>query len=154
MNNDLDNCIDYNALSIFIVSVLGSAGAFCTLMMASIRKSRCTDMNFCCGCISIHRELMSIEEMKYDNRLEQASPSEQLVNIPSQQFMKQPPHTSSNQLGINHINNSSVALNYVKRKSKTRIREAIENLTPPSSPTNKIRKSTSNKENFIIKLTK
>lgn len=94
--SQIDECINYSELSVFVATVLGAVGGFFALILIETRKSRCTDMNFCWGCLTVHRKLMTLDELKLDNKTYDASKlfDENKTAIPSQQFMRQPIQSS------------------------------------------------------------
>ena len=50
----------------FVLGIIGAFGGLITLVFASLRKSRCNDINCCCGLFKCNREVMSAEQMVID----------------------------------------------------------------------------------------
>ncbi len=50
----------------FVLGVIGAFGGLISLIFASLRKSRCNDINCCCGLFKCNRDVMDAEEMAID----------------------------------------------------------------------------------------
>lgn len=50
----------------FVLGVIGAFGGLISLVFASIRKSRCSNIKCCCGLFTCARDVMDAEEMAID----------------------------------------------------------------------------------------
>jgi len=63
----MDNTAGDTGLSeSFILGLIASLGGLISLIFASMRKSRCGDINCCWGLFSCKREILTSEELKLE----------------------------------------------------------------------------------------
>ena len=48
----------------FILGLIASLGGLISLIFSSMRRSRCGDINCCCGLFSCRRQVLTAEEIK------------------------------------------------------------------------------------------
>lgn len=50
----------------FILGLIASVGGLISLVFASLRKSRCENINCCCGLFKCNRDVLTADELKLE----------------------------------------------------------------------------------------